>query len=343
MNREAQIASKISGSYGPYTPEHVKQGPPRVSRSSGTTVIRCSDERVVDERLWKKIVALAGSDDIAVFVKVDWSGIAENSLETGYGDWFTIKNYRIMNVWYEKDHMKTVIPRGMWNEFDKGGLEDVLQEKFEDSGTIPRKIEASVSKEFTANKEWLTTEDVREICPACADKMTAKGICRVKASVFKNADYPETPPTEEDRKEWREEGEQRRKEEGIKPRKSSLETFAQIRARMGSGHQHHLRLNCVSCGGVETCRCSAPKEEVSGLCYDCCEKDGIDFETGMSRKIAFETLEDKIIARQIRKYLLHIADFVFSHKPSSQTMTVEVSSREIEELKRTVQRALQLT
>ena len=43
---------------------------------------------------------------------------------------------------------------------------------------------------------------------------------RVDRIAGKMAAYPKTPPTEEDRKGWREEGEKRRKEEGIKPRKA---------------------------------------------------------------------------------------------------------------------------
>jgi hypothetical protein len=35
------------------------------------------------------------------------------------------------------------------------------------------------------------------------------------------AKYPDSAPTEQDRKEWREQGEKRRKKEGIHPRKAS--------------------------------------------------------------------------------------------------------------------------
>lgn len=35
--------------------------------------------------------------------------------------------------------------------------------------------------------EWLDRDQVAAICPACADKMDAKGICRIKSSVIENA------------------------------------------------------------------------------------------------------------------------------------------------------------
>jgi len=47
-------------------------------------------------------------------------------------------------------------------------------------------------------------------------------------------------------------------------------SFSEIReAYDGDGHRHHLRLVCVKCGRTETCRCSAPKTEEKGLCYEC--------------------------------------------------------------------------
>jgi len=60
----------------------------------------------------------------------------------------------------------------------------------------------------------------------------------------------------------------------------SVKTFGQISSEGGKEHRHHWRKTCVECGGVETCRCSAPKVAVTGLCFDCCQKAGIDFQTG---------------------------------------------------------------
>jgi len=74
----------------------------------------------------------------------------------------------------------------------------------------------------------------------------------------------------------------------------SVKTFYQIDSEGGEKHEHHWRKTCVECGGVNTCRCSAPKVDVSGLCYDCCEKEGIDFKTG--KKIVMATTKD----RQVR-------------------------------------------
>ena len=36
----------------------------------------------------------------------------------------------------------------------------------------------------------------------------------------------------------------------------------------------------MECNGSQTCRCSQPKVDAYGLCFDCCEKAGIDFKTG---------------------------------------------------------------
>ena len=64
-----------------------------------------------------------------------------------------------------------------------------------------------------------------------------------------------------------------------------LLTFYQIEEKGGKEHVHHWRKTCVRCGDVETCRCSAPKVDVKGICPCCCEKEGIDFLTGI-RKVA---------------------------------------------------------
>ena len=47
---------------------------------------------------------------------------------------------------------------------------------------------------------------------------------KVVSSLVKEfvAKYPESAPTEQDRKEWREEGKERRKHEGVHPRKAAL-------------------------------------------------------------------------------------------------------------------------
>ena len=37
-------------------------------------------------------------------------------------------------------------------------------------------------------EEWLDRGQVAEICPSCASKMDAQGICRIKASVIKAAE-----------------------------------------------------------------------------------------------------------------------------------------------------------
>lgn len=62
-----------------------------------------------------------------------------------------------------------------------------------------------------------------------------------------------------------------------------IETFRQVMERVDpKGDQHHLRLTCVKCGNVQTCRCSAPKQDRQGICMDCCDREGIDWETGKS-------------------------------------------------------------
>ena len=35
------------------------------------------------------------------------------------------------------------------------------------------------------------------------------------------------------------------------------------------GKNHDLKLTCKKCGNSQTCRCSKPKREFSGICPDC--------------------------------------------------------------------------
>jgi hypothetical protein len=52
-----------------------------------------------------------------------------------------------------------------------------------------------------------------------------------------------------------------------------LRTFLEIRQEAhASGEHHHLKLVCAVCDDVQTCRCSAPKVEVIGICDDCAQK-----------------------------------------------------------------------
>jgi hypothetical protein len=54
---------------------------------------------------------------------------------------------------------------------------------------------------------------------------------------------------------------------------ASLKTWGEIRDEQDPGGKgHDLRLTCDVCGNVETCRCSKPKREFHGICYDCAEK-----------------------------------------------------------------------
>jgi glycine/D-amino acid oxidase-like deaminating enzyme len=48
-------------------------------------------------------------------------------------------------------------------------------------------------KHYSTDDEWLTREQVAEICPSCADKMAAKGMCRIKASVIEAARWESMP------------------------------------------------------------------------------------------------------------------------------------------------------
>ena len=54
------------------------------------------------------------------------------------------------------------------------------------------------------------------------------------------------------------------------PSGATLPTFNEILKRhRDTEHRHHLRLVCVRCGNIETCRCDAPKTEEKGICSDC--------------------------------------------------------------------------
>lgn len=56
-----------------------------------------------------------------------------------------------------------------------------------------------------------------EIAPAWQNRHVAQELLMVAKTLL--AAYPNTPPTEEDRKKWREQGEDRRRKDGIRPRK----------------------------------------------------------------------------------------------------------------------------
>jgi len=68
-------------------------------------------------------------------------------------------------------------------------------------------------------------------------------------------------------------------------------TYGQIMESGGKEHEHHWKNTCPECGRVQTCRCSAPKEHVQGLCYYCCEKMGIDYGTGQEVVQAADRVE----------------------------------------------------
>jgi galactitol-specific phosphotransferase system IIB component len=55
-------------------------------------------------------------------------------------------------------------------------------------------------------------------------------------------------------------------------KQGSLPSFIELE-NMHPDDQHHLRKTCAVCGGVETCRCSTPKTDVVGICYDCGQKE----------------------------------------------------------------------
>lgn len=54
---------------------------------------------------------------------------------------------------------------------------------------------------------------------------------------------------------------------------STIRTFNEIRDQYEKeGKRHCLRLHCAICNTTETCRCSAPKTDETGVCYDCAMK-----------------------------------------------------------------------
>lgn len=96
---------------------------------------------------------------------------------------------------------------------------------------------------------WLTVDQVKLVCSSCAESMKKKGIKAIRASVLGGSEttqkvsavsakdkgetmkreswiaerivakYPDTQPTEQERKLWREQAEDRRRKDGIRPRK----------------------------------------------------------------------------------------------------------------------------
>jgi len=54
-----------------------------------------------------------------------------------------------------------------------------------------------------------------------------------------------------------------------------MKTWQAIEAEYDDQGRHHcLRLHCVVCNNVQTCRCSAPKESREGVCGECAAKMG---------------------------------------------------------------------
>jgi hypothetical protein len=62
----------------------------------------------------------------------------------------------------------------------------------------------TAAREIMAEDEWLTREQVADICPTCADRMVAKGIKRIRASVIEAARWEKMPKgwTDESRKKF---------------------------------------------------------------------------------------------------------------------------------------------
>jgi len=51
---------------------------------------------------------------------------------------------------------------------------------------------------------------------------------------------------------------------------NNLKLFREIyKEYHDAGDDHHLKLTCAICQTTETCRCSAPKTEIVGICEKC--------------------------------------------------------------------------
>jgi hypothetical protein len=54
------------------------------------------------------------------------------------------------------------------------------------------------------------------------------------------------------------------------PGGATLPTWGDIRSKYNNDKKHHhLKLVCVICGNVQTCRCSEPKTVEKGVCEKC--------------------------------------------------------------------------
>ena len=76
---------------------------------------------------------------------------------------------------------------------------------------------------------------------------------------------------------------------------NEVKTWGQIKDEGGKEHTHHWHLTCVKCPAECTCRCTAPKVDASGICFACCEKEGIDFLTGEKIVTAAEKEKSKCV------------------------------------------------
>ena len=102
-------------------------------------------------------------------------------------------------------------------------------------------------------------------------------------------------------------------------------TFLQI--ELGEpGHTHHWRKHCIKCGTVETCRCSEPKVDVDGICFDCCEKLGVDYETGRSVAKVASAMSHYFVNADTGKTIRVNShyDFVFNTTRSDQRSFLEL-------------------
>lgn len=73
---------------------------------------------------------------------------------------------------------------------------------------------------------------------------------------------------------------------------NSVPSFKDIQARYAAEGKHHcLRLTCVACGNVQTCRCSKEKVNEAGICHECSKTASSPLR---SRRAMYWTDRDRI-------------------------------------------------
>lgn len=115
--------------------------------------------------------------------------------------------------------LRASIRTAQWEKLPKGWTQGSLEDFWKTlTGSVKHKVTKCIEK-----MKGTEIDDPGAFCASLADKIEGKGWRSERESRIVErivAKYPDSAPTEEDRKLWREQAEKRRRKEGIRPRKA---------------------------------------------------------------------------------------------------------------------------